>query len=204
MGARKQNQDGLATERSALVLLIIDVINPLDFPEAGQLLRSIPALTRRISRLKKRARAAGVPVVYVNDNFGRWRSDFRSQVQRCLAKDSRGCEMVRQLAPEESDYFVLKPKHSGFFASTLDPLLRDLGARRLILAGIAGNSCVLFTANDAYMRDYELAVPADCVASNERRENQRALELMKNFLKAEIAPSAKIVFPRKKKRRTAA
>jgi nicotinamidase-related amidase len=66
MGARKRNQDGLATERSALVLLIIDVINPLDFPEAGQLLRYIPALTRRISRLKKRARAAGVPVVYVN------------------------------------------------------------------------------------------------------------------------------------------
>jgi nicotinamidase-related amidase len=200
MAHRKQNRHELAPERSTVVLLLIDVINPLDFPEAGQLLRYIPSLTRRISRLTTRARAAGVPVIYVNDNFGRWRSDFRKQVQHCLAKGSRGCEMVRQLAPGETDYFVLKPKHSGFFATTLDPLLRDLGARRLILTGIAGNSCVLFTANDAYMRDYELLVPADCVASNKARDNRHALELMKNFLKAKTGPSTKIAFPKKRRR----
>ena len=183
-------------ERCATALLIVDVINPLDFPEAGQLLRYVPTLTRNILRLKKRAQKADVPVIYVNDNFGRWRSDFRSQVKYCLAEESRGRQMVRQLAPEEKDYFVLKPKHSGFFATALDPLLRHLGARQLILAGIAGNSCILHTANDAYMRDYSVIVPADCVASNTAEDNRHALHLMRDFNKADIRPSSQVRFPR--------
>jgi nicotinamidase-related amidase len=104
--------------------------------------------------------------------------------------------MVKQLQPEESDYFVLKPKHSGFFATPLNMLLREIGARRLILTGIAGNFCVLLTANDAYLRDYELFIPADCVASNFERDNRQALELMQKILKADIRPSLKIKFPR--------
>jgi nicotinamidase-related amidase len=190
----KRNSDlhGSAPDQSDLALLVIDVINPLDFPEAGQLLRYLPAMTRKISRLKSRAREAGVPVIYVNDNFGRWRSDFHAQVDFCLKDDSRGCKMVRELEPEETDYFVLKPKHSGFFATTLETLLRYLGVQRLILTGIAGNFCVLFTANDAYMRDYELCVPADCTASNTVSENSRALEIMKRYLKADIRPSTRL------------
>jgi nicotinamidase-related amidase len=159
-------------------------------------------MTRKISRLKQRAEAAGVPVIYVNDNFGRWRSDFRRQVEHCLKKDSRGAEMVTALRPTESDYFVLKPKHSGFFATTLETLLRYLGARRLILTGIAGNFCVLFTANDAYMRDYEIILPPDCVISNTVQENRQALQLMRKFLKADLRPSARITFPHARKRDT--
>jgi len=177
-------------------LLLIDVVNPLNFPEADQLLRFVPAMTRKIRRLKQRAKKSGVPVIYLNDNFGRWHSDFRGQVQYCLSDDSLGYEMVGQLKPEESDYFVLKPKHSGFFATPLDMLLRDIGAGRLILTGIAGNFCVLFTANDAYLRDYELLIPADCVASNTERDNRQALELMEKILRADIRPSSKIKFPR--------
>ena len=109
--------------------------------------------------------------------------------------------MAMQLQPEESDYFVLKPKHSGFFATTLETLLRYLGTRRLIITGVAGNFCVLFTANDAYMRDYDLLIPADCVASNTKQENRQALELMRKFLKADIRLSGKIKFPRSKHKR---
>lgn len=209
MPRKSASLKGESLEYCELALLLVDVINPLDFPEADQLLRYVPALTRRIARLKKRARAAGIPIIYVNDNFGRWRSDFRRQVQHCLTSTTRGCEMVRQLQPEEEDYFILKPKHSGFFATPLDLLLRHLGARRLILTGIAGNSCVLFTANEAYMRDYEICVPADCVASNSARENRAALDLMRDFLKADVRPSRRITFPpqpksdRKKKKRGA-
>ena len=192
----KNGNLGTSSQGRGLALLLIDVINPLDFPEADQLLGFIPAMTRKIRRLKQRAKKASVPVIYLNDNFGRWHSDFRSQVQYCVSDESLGREMVKQLRPEESDYFVLKPKHSGFFATPLDLLLRDIGARRLILTGVAGNFCVLLTANDAYLRDYELLIPADCVASNSERDNRQALELMQKILKADIRPSSHIKFPR--------
>jgi nicotinamidase-related amidase len=184
----------LAPRRSDFALLLIDVINPLDFPEAPQMQGLLPQLTRALLRLKERARKAGVPIVYVNDNFGRWRSDFREQVKHCLQNDSRGCEMVSQLQPSEEDYFILKPKHSGFFGTPLNILLSSLGARRLVLTGIAGSSCVLATASDAYMRDYQLFVPNDGTISNTAQENQNALKIMRDYLKADTRPSAKIIF----------
>jgi nicotinamidase-related amidase len=135
---------------------------------------------------------AGVPVVYVNDNFGRWKSDFRRTVEHC-ARHGRGHEVVESLRPEENDYFVLKPKHSGFFSTTLETLLRYLETQTLILTGIAGNFCVLFTANDAYMRDFDLFVPSDCTVSNTKKENGSALALMRKFLKADTRVSSRIV-----------
>jgi nicotinamidase-related amidase len=182
---------------------LIDVINDLDFPEANRLLRSARPMARKLLRLKERAKKAGIPVIYVNDNFGRWQSDFRRQVQHCLRENSRGHEIVSLLRPEEDDYFVLKPKHSGFFSTTLETLLRYLGSHTLIITGIAGNFCVLFTANDAYMRDYDLIIPSDCTASNSAAENREALALMRKFLRADTRPSSKLRLPagRRKKRR---
>src|SRR6266496_5626755 len=149
-------------------------------------------MARNLLRLKRQAQKAGVPVVYVNDNFGRWKSDFRRTLKHC-ARHGRGREIVELLRPEESDYFVLKPKHSGFFSTTLETLLRYLETQTLILTGIAGNFCVLFTANDAYMRDFNLFVPRDCTVSNTEKENESALRLMKKFLKADTRSSSKIV-----------
>src|SRR5205814_3764657 len=140
-------------------------------------------------------------VIYVNDNFGRWQSDFRRQVQHCMRGKSRGHEIVTLLQPEEDDYFVLKPKHSGFFSTTLETLLRYLGSKTLIITGVAGNFCVLFTANDAYMRDYELIIPSDCTVSNTAGENRQALVLMRKFLKADTRPSAKVRLVQVKRRR---
>ncbi len=157
-------------------------------------------MTRKIGRLKERARAAGVPVIYVNDNFGRWRSDFRAQIDFCLAQNHVVARWCGACQPEDEDYFVVKPKHSGFFATTLKTLLRYLGVHRLIIVGIAGIFCVLFTANDAYMRDYELTIPADCVISNTKGENRQALQLMRDYLKADIRSSVKIKFPRPRKK----
>jgi nicotinamidase-related amidase len=201
MPARNADLHGSAPDKSEIALLLIDVINDLNFPEANQLLRSARPMARKLLRLKERAKKAGVPVIYVNDNFGRWQSDFRRQVQHCLRENSRGHEIVSLLKPEEDDYFVLKPKHSGFFSTTLDTLLRYLGSQTLIITGIAGNFCVLFTANDAYMRDYDLVIPSDCTASNSAEENREALRLMRKFLKADTRPSVKIRLPRKRKKR---
>jgi nicotinamidase-related amidase len=196
MPVRNRDLHGSAPDKSEIALLLIDVINDLDFPEADQLLRYARPMARKILRLKQRAKKAGVPVIYVNDNFGRWRSDFRRQVVHCLREESRGHEIVSLLQPEDDDYFVLKPKHSGFFSTTLETLLRYLGSRKLILTGMAGNFCVLFTANDAYMRDYDLIIPSDCTLSNTPEENRQALALMRKFLKADTRLSTKVRFPR--------
>jgi nicotinamidase-related amidase len=100
--------------------------------------------------------------------------------------------MVELIAPDDEDYFVLKPKHSGFYSTTLDTLLAYLKASTLILTGIAGNSCVLFTANDAFMRDYHLFVPADCVASIDPAHNEYALRQMREVLDADTTPSTEL------------
>jgi len=196
MPVRNRDLHGSAPDKSEIALLLIDVINDLDFPEAEDLLRSARPMARKLLRLKKRAKKAGVPVIYVNDNFGRWRSDFRRQVTHCLRENSRGHEIVALLQPDEDDYFVLKPKHSGFYSTTLDILLEYLQARMLILTGVAGNNCVLFTANDAYMRDFNLFVPSDCTVSNTKRENDSALRLMKKFLKADTRRASRIILRR--------
>jgi nicotinamidase-related amidase len=137
-----------------------------------------------------------MPVIHVNDSFGRWRSDFRCQIDHCLDQGIRGKPLVETLKPRPDQYFVLKPRHSGFYGSCLDLLLRALDTRRLVLTGLTGNLRVLYTANDACMRGYELIVPRDCVASNSAEENLQALERMRSYLKAATPRAEEIVFSR--------
>src|SRR5205814_3175852 len=117
-----------------------------------------------------------------------------AQVEHCLQDGVRGKPVAELLRPEEDDYFVLKPKHSGFFSTTLDILLEYLGVRAVVLTGMSANICVLFTANDAYMRDLHLAVPSDAVASNTPEENAYALDQMRKVLKADTRVSAEVSF----------
>lgn len=191
---RNEDLHGSAPDKSAVALLLIDVINDLEFPESHRLLRFALPMAKRIAHLASQARSAGVPVIYINDNFGRWRSDFHAQVEHCLTDDVRGRPIVELLRPDKEDYFVLKPKHSGFHGTPLDILLRHLGVHTLILTGIAGNICVLFTANDAYMHGYRLLVPRDCIASNSAAENAQALEQMRNVLNADTRMSTTYFF----------
>ena len=193
---KPRDPHGVAPDKSRTVLLLVDVINDFDFPESRQLLRFALPAARRIAALKKRLRKRGVPAIYVNDNFGRWQSDFKKQVERCISEDATGAEVARLLIPAEDDYFVLKPKHSGFYSTSLETLLSYLGAQRLILTGFAADICVLFTANDAYMRDYELIVPSDCIASESTASRRSASQQMKRFLRADIRPSSKFRFGR--------
>src|SRR6266513_1831031 len=199
MPKKNINLHGSAPDKHTFALLLVDVINDFDFPEAVQLLKYARPIARKLLRLKRRVQKVGVPVIYVNDNFGRWKSDFRRTVDHC-ARHGRGRDVVKLLQPGKSDYFVLKPKHSAFFSTTLDTLLRYLETQALILTGIAGNFCVLFTANDAYMRDFKLFVPSDCTVSNTKKKNDSALALMRKFLKADTRSSSGIVLraPQKK------
>jgi nicotinamidase-related amidase len=174
-------------------LLLVDVINDMDFDGSESLVRFAEPMARRLQTLKQRARDAGLPTIYINDNFGKWRSDFRTLVAHCVNDAVPGREVARLLKPDDEDYFVLKPKQSAFYGTTLDTLLRNLGTTTVILTGIAGDNCVLFSANDAYMRDLKLVIPSDCVASNTEDENRHALELMQKVVKADIRPSTELV-----------
>ena len=183
---------GSAPDKSPVALLLIDVINDLDFDRGEELLEFALPMADRIANLKRQARAEKIPVIYVNDNFGRWRSDFRALVDHCLRPDCLGRPIVERLKPEEDDYFVLKPKHSGFFSTTLDTLLEYLSVETVVLTGVASNICVLFTANEAYMRDLRLVVPSDCVAANTRVDNDYAIAQMTQVLKADSRPSTEL------------
>ncbi len=190
--AKNKDLHGNVPDESPAALLLIDVINDLEFEGGDRLLRHALPMAERLAALKRQAKAHGIPAIYVNDNFGRWRSDFRTLVVHCLEQDVRGRPLAERLKPEEDDYFVLKPKHSGFYSTTLELLLDYLKARVLILTGIAGDACVLFTANDAYMRDYHLVVPADCIASIDADGNARALAQMRTMLGVDVTPSTEL------------
>ncbi|PYS80559.1 MAG: isochorismatase [Acidobacteria bacterium] len=194
MPAKNEDLHGFVPDKSNVALLLIDVINDLDFGGGEELLRHALPMARRLAELKRRARAAGVPVVYVNDNFGKWQSDFKKILEHCLKDGVPGRPVAELLRPEEDDYFVLKPKHSGFFSTTLDILLDYLGVKTLVLTGLTGDICVLFTAHDAYMRDFHLVIPSDCVASNDPGENEYTLEKMARLMDADTRPSNEIDF----------
>lgn len=194
--AKPQNASSLygsVPDRSDIALLIIDVINDLEFEEGDQLLPFALRMADRLAALKSHFHKHRLPVIYANDNFGKWKSDFRAQVDHCLQDNVRGRRVVELLQPEEMDYFVLKPKHSAFYATTLNVLLDHLEVRRLVITGIATDICVLFTANDAYMRDCQVVIPSDCVSANTRERSENALQLMQRVLKADIRPCSKIM-----------
>jgi nicotinamidase-related amidase len=172
-------------------LLLVDWINDFEFEGSEGLLHAAEIAARRTSSLRDRATAAGLPVLYVNDNFGCWRSDFQDVIDRC--QRSRGRVVTDLLVPRDGDFFVLKPKHSGFLHTPLELLLDHLDVGTLIITGLAGNICVLFTAHDAHMRDFRVVVPCDCVASNTERENKFALEQLAHVVHADVRRSEEIV-----------
>jgi len=191
---RTSSTGRLAPEKSDTAILILDLLSDFTFPDGAKVYRAALPVARRIAALKRRARKSRVPVVYVNDNFGRWRSDFAAVVKHCADSGPRGAAMVKLLGPAQDDYCILKPRHSGFFATALDSLLEYIGATRLVITGASSNQCVLFTANDAYVREYKLRIPRDCIAAPSSRETRFALEYFTSALGADIRPSTSMRF----------
>jgi len=172
-------------ERPAL--LIIDMINRFDFPQAEQIKPAALAAARVIARLRDDAGRSGFPVIFVNDNFGEWHSERSRLVKSALDGEN---EISALLEPNDDDYFIIKPQFSGFYATNLPVLLPKLGVNRLILTGIATDICVLFTAADAHMRDYDLWIPEDAVAAETVDRGGWALEIMANSMSAETCPTS--------------
>jgi nicotinamidase-related amidase len=175
-----------------VALILVDVINGFDFPGSSSIVRAATRVAPNLERLADRARRARVPVIYVNDNFGQWRSDFHATVRGCTAPAMPGRSVAERLRPHPTDYFVLKPQHSGFFGTSLDLLLGHLGSHTLVIGGFAANLCVLFTANDAHMRGYHLVVPGDCTAANSPALTRAALAHIRVGLGGDTRPSARL------------
>lgn len=176
--------------RSRRALILIDYINPLDFPGAEKLAPGALAAARATVRLRDRLREEGVAVIYANDNYGAWQSDFQGLVAQCVAREGASGEIARLLAPQASDVTLLKPRHSAFYCSALELLLKEMGARELVLAGLATDMCVQMTAADAFLRGFEgVWVPSDCTAAETAEAKAASLRYMRDVLKCDVRSS---------------
>lgn len=186
----KTNSDlhGSAPDTAPAALLIIDMISTFEFADGEALFEQALPIVKPLTALRRRCKKLGIPVIYVNDNYGKWRSDWHKLVTHCR-ESSRGRQVLDYLQPDEDDYMVLKPKQSGFFATTLEALLLHLKAHTLILTGVAADICILFTALDAYMRDYRLVVPENCVASNSAERTEQTLAQLERIAKIDRRPA---------------
>lgn len=190
MASADRQQSGTSTrpgDRPAL--LILDMVNCFDFEGAEELERHAIAAAQRIDQLRRQFRERGWPIVYVNDNFGEWHSEASKLVARALEKDN---PVTQLLVPKHDDYFIIKPQFSGFYATNLPVLLPQLGVSKLVLSGVATDICVLFTAADAHMREYDLWVPEDAVAAENEERGRWALEIMAQSMGAETAETSQM------------
>jgi nicotinamidase-related amidase len=178
----------------ATALLIIDMISTWDFPDAEKLAPGALTVAPRIAALKRRCERSAIPVIYVNDNRDRWRSEFRELAQEAAAASATGAALARWLTPTESDYSVLKPKHSAFYATPLDLLLRHLRVARLLITGVATDMCIAMSAAEARMRDYEVVVPRDCVATLSTARNARTVRALEEVHHLKTTVSTRIRF----------
>lgn len=193
----RHSQRGTCGEPGAAALLVLDMVNLFDFDGGAALGRAAVRIAPTIAALRARFDAAGAPTIYVNDNFSRWQGGFDDLVAACDEAGGPSAALVKRLAPRPHDYHVLKPKHSGFLATPLPILLAKLGVRRLVLAGVSADSCVLATAQDANMREFPVWVPGNAVAAISEARRRTALALLSRTLRADIRSTRTVagVFP---------
>lgn len=176
-----------------VAVLLIDVLTTFQFPDGDAILKGALGMRNALVKLKKRARETGIPVLYVNDNFGDWRSEKEVLMGRCL--EAKGLQFVRPLLPDSEDYFVLKPMHSGFYMTPLEVLLQHLEVETLILTGLTSNSCITVTAHDANMRGFSIYIPPDCSCARNAQEHAQALAQLEAMAGANLKRSTSLYLP---------
>jgi nicotinamidase-related amidase len=174
-------------------LLVVDVLNPYDHEDADRLVASMAGVVAQIAQLVQRARAAEIPVIYVNDNYGHWNSSSGELLEIAL-NEGRHPELVEPLRPPQDASFVIKARHSVFYETPLEYLLRQLGVSRIMLCGQVTEQCILYSALDAYVRHMQVVVPSDAVAHIHADLADAALEMMRVNMDAEIVSAGEVVF----------
>lgn len=180
--------------KAGTALLILDMISDYCYPDGERIVRSARKAAPNIARLRERAHAARIPVIYVNDTAGKWESDQKAFIDRCMQPESRGREIVQLLAPAPEDYFMFKPRHSAFFGTPLHTLLQRLKIGRLIATGTTSHQCVLFTAMDAHVREFEMIIPSDCLGAGAAADTKHALYIFSHALMAKVTTSRQLRF----------
>jgi nicotinamidase-related amidase len=175
-------------------LLIVDYINLFDFPNSELLANRALAAARCTAGLKQRARKAGIPCIYANDNFGNWHSEFAALVKQCVKKGGPSAAIAKLLRPTREDLSVLKPRHSAFYGTPLEFLLDELKVAKLIVTGLSADICVLATAQDGYVHKFKVWVPSDCVAADTPEHEAEALGLMRRTMKANTRAASGTTF----------
>ncbi len=198
MAPAKKHKKASNVIKSDTALLLIDIINRLDFPGNEEMVAAAPTLAATLKRVKKAAHKAGIITIYLNDNYNNWHANLNEILLDALEPGAPGRVLAESLAPEADDFFVLKPMHSGFYGTPLAILLNKLGVKKLILTGVAADICVLYTANDAYMRGFKLTVITDGVLANSENDTASALEKMKTLLKAKLVSADQFIKSKEK------
>ncbi len=171
-------------------LLALDLITDFEFPDGPAVRRALRRHAAAICTLLQRARAHRIPVLYVNDNLGAWRSDAPALIAHCLQPRRSGAGLIRPMCPTATDEILLKPRHSAFFGTPLEPLLREHRVDTLLLLGISAESCVWMTACDAHTRGYRLVIPADTMAGASARALRATLTGLQDVLGARVPAHA--------------
>lgn len=165
-------------------LIVIDMINTYDHPDADRLLPSVRKALPAIVRLIGLARERDIPVIYVNDNFGQWRSHHGEILRTAL--DGPHAELVGPVRPDEKSLFVVKARHSIFFETPLAYLLTQLEVDHVVLCGQVTEQCVLYSALDAHIRHIDVTVPQNAVAHIHADLAEAALRMMERNMGADI------------------
>jgi len=180
-----------ARSSGRIALLLLDVITDFDFPDGPGVRRALARQAPALRGLLRRARDHRVPVIYVNDNLGAWRSDAPALIAHCTREGLEGAALVKTLSPALSDEIVLKPRHSAFYGTALEQLLEERGVDTLLVAGISAESCVWMTACDAHTRGFQLLVPQDTMAGVSARAVRATLTGLGEVLGARVPRRAR-------------
>jgi nicotinamidase-related amidase len=173
-------------------LVVIDMINTYDHEDAERLRASAEEVVPVLGKLVKRARESGAPVIYVNDSFGQWRSDHRALVEDALAGEH--ATLVEPIVPDEEAMFVVKARHSIFYETPLEYLLRAEEIDDIVLTGQATEQCILYSALDAHIRHIPVIVPRDAVAHIHEDLAEAALRMMEVNMEAEVVGAGDVRF----------
>ena len=176
----------------ATALIVVDMLNTYEHEDAERLASNVKPTVAPISGLVSRARDDDVPVVYVQDNYGDWNTSAEKLARRAM--EGRHPELVEPILPPDDAAFIIKARHSAFYQTLLEYLLDRDGAGRIVLAGQVTEQCILYSALDAYVRHFEVAVPRDAVAHIHESLGDAALEMMERNMGAEVAGSDQLRF----------
>ena len=165
-------------------LIVVDMLNEYDHEDAAVLVDSVRAALPAMCGLVERARREQTPIVYVNDNYGDWSAGRPEIVQRAIAGRAR--DVVEPIVPADGTWFIAKARHSIFYETQLEYLLREQEVDRVVLVGQVTEQCILYSALDAYVRHFDVAVPSDAVAGIHPDLADAALRMMERNMRADV------------------